>query len=80
MRTISPGDETARDRLPPLPPGHGLQVGDAIEQPVYGCGMVRGTVEYIDVISPRGDRFRGLVMLADNGRYYELHCDLVRKI
>ncbi len=65
--------------LPPLPPDHGFNVGDRVELPVYRQGKIEGCVEKID-IEYGTKRYRGLAVLGDDGRYYELDPRVAKKL
>lgn len=65
--------------LPPIPPGHGYAVGDRVEMPLYGGEQIVGTIEYIDVIFHK-KHYKGLVVLGDDGCYYEFHPEIARRL
>ena len=74
-----PKDEDVENILPPLDRNHGFKVGDKVEFPVWGEGLMTGTIEKLDL--PWGKRhLKGLAILGENGRYYELHLDLTKKL
>jgi len=66
------------NELPPLPPDHGFVEGDAVELPVYGNGIVLGSVKYIDIIFS-DKRYKGLVVIAEDGTFYELDPRVAKK-
>lgn len=74
--TRSEDDESA---LPPLPPDHDFEEGDRVSFRVRGVGRLEGTVTHIDV-AIGGKRYRGLAVLGDDNRYYELDPIVSRKI
>ncbi len=65
--------------LPPLPNGHGFFEGDRVQFRVWGRGTIQGTIQDID-ISFGGKRYKGLAILGDDQRYYELVLDATDKI
>jgi len=65
--------------LPPLPPDFPLKEGDEVEMPVYPVGTVRGRLRAIDV-QYHGRRYKGLVLVAESGIYYELRPEIARLI
>jgi len=65
--------------LPPLPPNHEWKEGDLVEMPIYGKGKIRGRLKHIDMTF-RKKRYHGLVLIGDDGLYYELHPDIAKKV
>jgi hypothetical protein len=76
---MMPANHQDDNALPALPPGHGFEVGDRVEAPVYGKGKIKGTIRHIDTRLGKR-RYEGLVLHGDDGIYYELHPEITRKI
>lgn len=65
--------------LPPLPADHGFIEGERVKFRVWGHGLIEGTVQDIDVTFGT-KRYRGLAILGDDQRYYELDPEVTEKI
>lgn len=74
--TAAADDESV---LPPIPKDHGYQIGERIEMPLWGKDPIHGSIEWIDVIFQK-KRFRGLAVLGDDGRYYEFHPEIAKRL
>jgi hypothetical protein len=66
------------NELPPLPPDHGFVEGDLVELPVYGNGIVSGSVKYIDIVFGN-KHYKGLAIIAEDGVFYELDPRVTKK-
>jgi hypothetical protein len=65
--------------LPPIPADHGFCEGDNVEMPLYGGKKVQGKVTFIDVTVGK-KRYRGLAVLGSDGRFYEFHPEIAKKL
>lgn len=69
----------SKNALPSLPPDHGFIEGDRVSFPVHGRGILEGGVTHIHIVEKR-HIWKGLVILGDDGSYYELIPEITRKL
>jgi hypothetical protein len=74
-----PSQSERESDLPPVPANHGFAVSDRVEMPLYGGKTIQGVIEHIDIVFGK-KRYRGLAVLGDDGRYYEFHPELARRL
>lgn len=77
--SMTKDDDQPGNALPPLPAGHGFVDGQRVRFRVWGRGLVEGTVQQID-ITFAGKRYKGLAILGDDQRYYQLDPDVAETI
>lgn len=76
MPTVAQKKEVSS--LPPVPE-HDFAEGDRVVMPLFAKGKIIGTVAYIDV-AVGNKRYAGLAVLGDDGRYYEFHPEIARRM
>ena len=67
-----------KSELPPIPEEHEFNEGDLVEMPLWGGKKITGTVKFID-ITFENKRYKGLVVLGEDRRYYEFHPEIANK-
>jgi hypothetical protein len=79
MPSLAMVDKSTESDLPPLGDDHGFKPGDRVSMPLFGGVSITGVVTYIDFTIAK-KRYKGLAVLGDDKRYYELHPEIAKKV